>query len=240
MLFSSRQVGTGSSYHVVLSDPVPPRFSYPSSTYKVIRGKPFSAIPTVEGESVQFVLKEGTLPSGLTLSPTTGVISGTAAESSRTANVTVEGFNQEGIYSVSLLLIPISPPYIKYPEESLTITEGIWTEIKPTVKYVQRVYLRSGSIPDGMELSSTNGTISGIPSEIMTTKALIAVENQDGTMNATVIIKVREDISKNKAWKAFKAVLIILLLFALVYIFAKGGGHCVLDCNSLICSYLIQ
>ena len=55
-----------------------------------------------------------------------------------------------------------------------------------------------------------------------------------------LIIKVREDISKNKAWKAFKAVLIILLLFALVYIFAKGGGHCVLDCNSLICSYLIQ
>ena len=211
MLFSSRRVGTGSSYHVVLSDPVPPRFSYPSSTYKVIRGKPFSAIPTVEGESVQFILKEGTLPSGLTLSPTTGVISGTAAESSRTANVTVEGSNQEGIYSVSLLLIPISPPSIKYPEESLTITEGIWTEIKPTVKYVQRVYLRSGSIPDGMELSSTDGTISGIPSEIASTKALIAAENQDGTMTATVVIDVRENVPTYETiWEVVKYVLIVI------------------------------
>ena len=148
----------------------------------------------MEGDSVQFTLKEGKLPSGLTLSSTTGVISGTPTEGSRTANVTVEGSNTVGSYHVSLLFIPISPPSIKYSEDSYTVKEGVKAEIKPEVKYVLNVYLRSGSIPEGMELSATDGTISGIPSDIGTTKALIAAENQDGTMTATVIIEVSENI----------------------------------------------
>ena len=62
-----------------------------------------------------------------------------------------------------------------------------------------------------MELSSTDGTISGIPSEIASTKALIAAENQDGTMTATVVIDVRENVPTYEAiWEVVKYVLIVI------------------------------
>ena len=68
-------------------------FSYPESTYSIERGEPFSASPSITGDSVTYSLVSGTLPNGLTLNTNSGVISGTPSRTILNREVTIKAQN---------------------------------------------------------------------------------------------------------------------------------------------------
>lgn len=81
----------------------PQYFSYPQTTYSIVKGEAFTAKPSCEGDSVRFRISSGSLPDGLVLSEETGEISGTPSSSSYKVKVSVEAYNDVGSQKVDLV-----------------------------------------------------------------------------------------------------------------------------------------
>lgn len=81
----------------------PQNFSYPQTTYTIVKGEAFTTKPSCEGDSVVFKVSSGSLPTGLVLSEETGEISGTPTSSSYKVKVTVEASNDVGSQKVDLV-----------------------------------------------------------------------------------------------------------------------------------------
>ena len=192
-------------------------FSYPESTYSIERDEPFSASPSITGDSVTYSLVSGTLPNGLTLNTNSGVISGTPSRTILNREVTIKAQNSLGSKSVSLTfntLIPVS--YFSYPESTYSIEKDESFSETPSVIGDPVTYtLISGSLPAGLEMNPTSGIIWGAPSESVSNRQVtIKAENLLGSQTVTLIFNVLVPItsfsypSANYAierWQSFSA-----------------------------------
>ena len=149
-----------------------------------------SLTPGIEGTSYTFTLStdapaspdmrvwyidSGTLPSGLSLTRSTGRISGTPAESGA-FTFTVGLFNGEKITSRTFTLIIIPSGIVSADEFSITtdsLTPGVegapytftLSTDAPASPDVRVWYVSGGSLPSGLSLGRDSGTISGTPAE---------------------------------------------------------------------------
>jgi hypothetical protein len=147
-----------------------------NSTY---RGFPFTQALSVLGSTpVSFAVQSGSLPAGLTLATSTGVISGTPT-STGAYSVTVRATNAYGtgdkviegsitqstpVISVTALsAMKIGTPF----SQTLTATGG------PTITWA----VQSGSLPEGVSLNTSTGTISGTPTASGTYTVTIRATN---------------------------------------------------------------
>jgi len=192
-------------------------FSYPESTYSIERDEPFSASPSITGDSVTYSLVSGTLPNGLTLNTNSGVISGTPSRTILNREVTIKAQNSLGSKSVSLAfntLIPVS--YFSYPESTYSIEKDESFSETPSVIGDPVTYtLISGSLPAGLEMNPTSGIIWGAPSESVSNRQVtIKAENLLGSQTVTLVFNVLVPItsfsypSANYAierWQSFSA-----------------------------------
>ena len=192
-------------------------FSYPESTYSIERDEPFSASPSITGDSVTYSLVSGTLPNGLTLNTNSGVISGTPSRTILNREVTIKAQNSLGSKSVSLTfntLIPVT--YFSYPESTYSIEKDESFSETPSVIGDPVTYtLISGSLPAGLEMNPTSGIIWGAPSEPVSNRQVtIKAENLLGSQTVTLIFNVLVPItsfsypSANYAierWQSFSA-----------------------------------
>lgn len=129
-----------------------------------------------------FTITSGTLPAGLTLSPTTGVISGTPTVTGTytfTAKVTDNGGRTASqIYSITVVqpLVHTTGPL---PDGLLgTPYTATLTATGSAGAYTWSIY--SGFLPAGLSLNSSTGTVSGTPSEAALQTVVIAVRDIDG------------------------------------------------------------
>ena len=192
-------------------------FSYPESTYSIERDEPFSASPSITGDSVTYSLVSGTLPNGLTLNTNSGVISGTPSRTILNREVTIKAQNSLGSKSVSLTfntLIPVT--YFSYPESTYSIEKDESFSETPSVIGDPVTYtLISGYLPVGLILDPTSGFIWGAPSESVSNRQVtIKAENLLGSQTVTLIFNVLVPItsfsypSANYAierWQSFSA-----------------------------------
>jgi hypothetical protein len=135
-------------------------------------GTPYSSTIAVTGGTAPytFTLASGSLPNGLTLNSTTGVISGTpttAGPFSFTVKVTDSTPGGSATATTSNCGITIAPPSMTAQCVSAT-TGTVGTPYSSTIAVTggtapYTFTLASGSLPNGLTLNSTTGVISGTP-----------------------------------------------------------------------------
>lgn len=129
-----------------------------------------------------FTITSGTLPAGLTLSPTTGVISGTPTVTGTyafTAKVTDNGGRTASQNYAITVVQPLVHTTGPLPDGLIgTPYTATLTASGSGGIYTWSIY--SGFLPAGLALNSTSGTVSGTPTEAARQTVVIAVRDIDG------------------------------------------------------------
>ncbi len=155
----------------------------------------YSQQPTLTGGTapISWSITAGSLPAGLSISPTTGAISGTPTASG-TFSVTIaatDAFNVTALRTVTLVIAalpafsPATPPAgqtgVAY-SSTLEVTGGTapltWA-------------LAAGSLPPGLTLNTGNGTLSGTPTTAATYRFTVRVTDgfdQTATKSVSLIV----------------------------------------------------
>lgn len=174
----------------------PPSISYSPTSYSFTIGTPIvSIVPNSFGGAIVNYTVSPTLPLGLSINSTTGIISGTPAAVTASVVYTVVAHNSAGTSSVPLTIVVrapvVIPPSIFYSPNSITATVGtVITPLNPSnTGGAVTSWGISPTLPSGLLFA--NGTIAGIPlvSSTLTTYTVSAT-NSGGTGTAPVTIKV--------------------------------------------------
>ncbi|MBL7716286.1 MAG: putative Ig domain-containing protein [Bdellovibrionales bacterium] len=153
---------------ITVNDIPPTTLTYSSNpaTYNkniaIASNTPSSSGGTVTGYSVS-----PSLPTGLSIHPTTGVITGTATAITATATYTVTATNSGGstTVGVSITVLEEPPANLNYSNVSITypINVAIINNIPSYTGGAVTGYSISPSLPSGLSINATTGIISGTP-----------------------------------------------------------------------------
>ena len=172
-------------------------FSYPQSTYILSKNRPFSATPSITGDDLSFSITSGLLPIGLSLSPSTGVISGFPSLFVISHSVTIKAFNEVSDLSVTLIFTVLtSISSFSYPYAAYVLAKDQSFSVTPAVDGDKLSFsITSGSLPTGLTLNESTGVILGIPSQLVvsqsiTIKASNQVSDQSFSLSITIITSI--------------------------------------------------
>ena len=145
-----------------------------------------SGIPLVRNIATNWEISSQSLPTGLSLSSTTGEISGipTRAASSFTYSITARNDVGSASGEVSLEVIP---EYIFFPQTSLIISVEQPFMLTPTLERRAVVSVFSGSLPAGLTVDASTGVISGTPTERVSSQSVTINAQSDGASQKVVL-----------------------------------------------------
>jgi len=174
----------------------PSNLVYPQPTVTAEVGKAITTdIPTVTGTVDSYTVSP-TLPPGLSLSSSTGVISGTPTAVAAQVNYTVTAMNSAGSTTAMVQILVnaavVAPSNLVYPQPTVTAEVGkvITTDI-PTVTGTVDSYTVSPNLPPGLSLSSSTGVISGTPTAVAALATyVVTASNSGGNATASITITV--------------------------------------------------
>ncbi|MGB8479690.1 MAG: putative Ig domain-containing protein [Acidobacteriaceae bacterium] len=174
----------------------PSGLSYTTSLATYTMGTAITTdIPAVSGGAVTAYSVVPTLPSGLSLNSSTGAISGTPTRVSAAANYTITASNTAGsaTATVSITVNPAAPASLTYATNPALYNIGvaIAANIPESTGGAVASYSVVPTLPWGLSLDSTSGTISGIPTVATPqTNYKVTAYNAGGNTSATVSITV--------------------------------------------------
>jgi len=146
-----------------------PSVSYAGSPFTFTKNTGIGTVsPTnTGGASTSWAITSGSLPSGLSLSPTTGAITGNPSAVSSTASITIEATNSGGSDSTTIsITVEDAAPVISYAGSPFTfVNNSVFVEIIPENSGGESNNWRQieGILPLGFILNGTTGIISGTP-----------------------------------------------------------------------------
>jgi hypothetical protein len=146
--------------------PAPPKLSYNGSTpFPAVVGEAIALTPAVSGRVDQYTVTPA-LPSGLSLNPRSGVISGTPTQPSAPA-IFVVSANGAGVrISFPLVLSVTEPPHgLTYVSPVNATVGAALAPLSPSIAGSVDHYTVSPALPSGMVLNNTSGILSGTPNE---------------------------------------------------------------------------
>ena len=151
------------------------------------------------------------LPEGLNFSKTTGTISGIATElQTIPVNYTIWANNSGGVgYAIVTITVVDQLPNLTYPGDLDLVNNTNSTDL-PMLPILDGAgvivtWEISPELPEGLNFSSENGSITGIATELMTkTQYTVWANNSGGSsmamFNITVVDQVPDDIGYNHVW----------------------------------------
>lgn len=186
---ASNSVGSTSTVISIVIEEQPTLFSYPQSSYVLKNGDEFNTIPLLFNTTTSFTIQSGILPTGLSLNPTTGVISGTPSLSYPSSSLIITG-NQNGLIVSTTIAIQVITPLssFSYPSSSIIQVTGNYFTISPTLSgELPSFSIISGTLPVGYSLNPTSGQITGISNqEILSTVVTIQASNSVSSLTTSL------------------------------------------------------
>ncbi|NUY80130.1 putative Ig domain-containing protein [Flavobacterium sp. MAH-1] len=177
---------------ITVNDVAPTALSYASPNIFTVGQAITDLTPTVTGNVVSFSVSP-TLPSGLSINPTTGIISGTPTAVSATATYTVTATNSGGSTSFGVVITvnDIAPSALSYNTPNVFTVGTAIVALNPTVTGNVTSYSVSPSLPAGLSLDTTTGVISGTPTAVSATASYTVTATNSGgstTFDVTIIV----------------------------------------------------
>jgi len=172
----------------------PSALSYPQTAITVVVGVAITTdTPTVLGSSPTFTVTPA-LPAGLSISATTGAISGTPTSVASLATYIITASNSAGVTTDTLpITVNAAPPSaLVYPQTTInaTVNTAIATDT-PTFLGTTPVFGVSPTLPAGLSINSTTGAISGTPTVVTATATYtVTASNSAGSITSTLSITV--------------------------------------------------
>ncbi len=150
---------------------------------------------------ITYAVTAGTLPTGLSISSSTGVISGTPTGASAQANYTITATDSLSRTATAIVTITISAAAITPATQTLVATAG--NAITATTAFTAAgftgaiTYSVLPALPAGLTLNTTTGVISGTPTgnQEATVHTITATGATSGTATATITITVSPRIT---------------------------------------------
>ncbi|OIR12084.1 putative Ig domain protein [mine drainage metagenome] len=199
---ASNSVGSVTSTYTLIVNSngivtAPTGFSYsPASATIVVNTAGSSATPTITngGGTITYSLT-GTIPTGVSISSTTGVISWTNTVAAGTYTLNVKATNSAGnitttyTLTVNATATVTAPSGLAYNPASSSVTQGTaGNSATPTINngLGTITYSLTGTIPTGVSISSTTGVISWTNAVAIGTYTLnVTATNSAGNTTAT-------------------------------------------------------
>ena len=188
------------TFPAVNADTTPPMVTYTAPSSLTV-GTAITVTPDTDDTDItSYSVTSGTLPAGLTIDSTTGVISGTptTANPSSTVMVTVTDNTGNSGTPVTLTFpavveVSTTPPTDTTPlmvtytaPSSLTVGTAI-TEIRPTNTDPDITSYSATGLPPGLEIDPSTGVISGSPTTVNTSMSTATVTVTDNTGNSDTV-----------------------------------------------------
>ena len=189
--------GTGVSVVTLAIGDTAPSISYKSATIAAVRGTAITPDTAVSvGGAVTVYHVSPSLPAGLSLDTTTGILSGTATVASASANYTVTamGPGGTGVSVVSISVVDNSP-IIAYVRSSISGIKNvaITPDTATNTGGAVTVYSVSPALPSGLVLDTVTGRISGTPSGVSASaNYTVTATGPGGSGNSVVSIAIQD------------------------------------------------
>ena len=199
---ASNSGGSDSTTITIQVNDVPPNtIIYNPHNMSLVRNTAMSAnTPSVSGGSVTTWAISPALPSGLTFSTNSGLISGTPSTLQTSAQLyTVWANNSGGSASttINITILEQAPSGLNYNPSALSLTVN--TTMSPSYPIVFGGAIASWQIspalPAGLSFGTSNGSIWGAPTSIQSlTTYTIWANNSGGSNSTTITITVNDQI----------------------------------------------
>ena len=183
---------------IVVNDVAPSAITYSPSSFTLTKGTAMTAVtPTTSGGPVTSWSVSPSLPAGLSLDTSTGVVSGTPTAITALATYTVTATNTGGSDTATLTIEvnDVAPSSITYSPTSFTLTKGTaMTTVTPTTSGGPVTsWSVSPSLPAGLSLDTSTGAISGIPTAVTASSSYtVTATNTGGSDTATLTFEVND------------------------------------------------
>ncbi len=179
-----------------------PVLSYASNPVVYVKGSAITSnIPTT-GDTVTSWSVSPSLPSGLSLSTSTGIISGTPTSVATATNYRVIASNVAGSDTefVNITVNPATPSVLSYPA-SAVYSQGDLVTITPSVTCEGCSFSVDQPLPFGMTLNSSTGVISGVANPVSAPRDYeITASNVTGSKMDTINITVNPGEDYDISW----------------------------------------
>jgi hypothetical protein len=175
-----------------------PAFTYSPNNNIYVIPQTVSLSPVSTGGAIVSYSVTPALPSGLSLSATTGIISGTVSSVSSLTTYTIVGINASGSGRTTIQLTvnpnPVTAPNISYSPATISATYGVaiasWVPVNLGSGATWTV---SPALPLGFGINPTTGVISGVPTNIQgSTNYVVTAANASGSSNFTISISIAQ------------------------------------------------
>ncbi len=184
------------TFSLEVTELAPQGLNYTFNAAGLVQGIPMAPVrPTFTAGAANTFTIDKDLPDGLSLDPSTGVISGTPTAGAMTDSYTIIASNTQGSTNVTVTIKIVVLPALNlnYVVNASYLKDAPFATITPTFTPGSPVtFSVNQTLPAGLSLNATTGVISGTPTAMTASKAyIITASNHGGEVTKTINFEVR-------------------------------------------------